>query len=550
MRWWIIFAWMTGIGAEPLPDAKLMRLPHVSLAARESDVAEPKGITMAISAKSRQAQDHVLRGLNLIHGGWDYRAYQHFIAALEIDPDCLMAHFGVVFSLLDGDQEFIEPRAVAVNRALSLIQAGAGTEMERGYWFGLFKLLDEGPQAAADAFAEVAARYPRDLQLRLFEVYFRRSGFDEEGKALPDQERAQERLAKLMKEHPDSPLLMHAWLMIRAENRQLSDDLKMARRLCELESEYPPYWHLLGHYEWRCGHFRQAQQAFSRAVVLYRDWMRETDVLMIDCPEWFRAEAYRAVAMASSGDFEQAIAMAQALTRVKIPSSRRQSAGARMIWWEAHTLEMRLRLKRGEPGDRQLALASLPSKELVRTLTPYSRVAFYYQGLAMLLEGQLAWENEELARANELRDAMSLHLPLMQKIQGDAAKLGEMSHFLRAYSFLDGATQQFKGDCALAGPASGQAVAYNWYSGACERQVFATRMMPPVSLIPMELSLGRYFESKKELARALEIYQQGLIIWPNDLGLLERVEEVHQALKNTKEAAETKALIERVKSEI
>jgi hypothetical protein len=546
---WFWLLMLCGASAEEMPDVKKMLLAHVKPAAAEYYLAEPTGIKMAITAKSPAAQEHVVRGLNLIHGGWDYRAYQHFIAALEIDPDCLMAHFGVVFSLLDGDSEYNEPRAVAVERALALIKAGAGSKLERGYLFGLFQLLEEGPQAAAAAFAKVAESFPNDVQLPLFEVYFRRSGFDEQGKPLPDQELAQEKLAALMKKSPNSPMLMHAWLMIRAENRDVTADLPMARKLCELVPDYPPYCHLLGHYEWRSGNHHLAHLAFSRCVMLFRNWMKECQIELVDCPEWIRAEMYRAVAIACSGDYESALAMAKALSKVRISPARFKSAGARMLWWEASTLEMRILMRRREGDDVKMALASLPSKEFVKTLTPYSRVAFYYQGLAMLLESYIALEDQNWDRAKELTEAMNMHLPLMQQIRADVTRMGELSHYIRAYSLLDVATLQLKGDLAMAGPEAQRGVAYNWFSGANERQMFASRMMPPVSLTPTERALGRYFESKNDATRAMEVYRDGLVRWPKDLSLLEAVAQLQSKSGDEKAASETRAMMEQVRAE-
>lgn len=547
-KWlWLLFL---GVGAAAeMPDVKKMLLPHVKPASAEYLLAEPTGIKIAVSAKTPAAQEHVVRGLNLIHGGWDYRAYQHFIAALEIDPDCLMAHFGVVFSLLDGDSEYNEPRTVAIERAMALIKAGAGTPLERGYLFGLMQLLEEGPQAAAAAFEKVAQSFPNDAQLPLFAVYFRRSGFDEQGRPLPDQEVAQDKLAALMKKSPNSPMLMHAWLMIRAENRDVTGDLPMARKLCEMVPDYPPYRHLLGHYEWRSGNYHLAHLAFSRCVILYRNWMKKCGVELVDCPEWIRSEMYRAVAVACSGDEESALAMAKALCKMKIPRERYKSAGARILWWEVNTLETRILMRRRGPDDLKMALASLPSKEFVKTLTPYSRVAFYYQGLAMLLESKIALEEKNWERAKALTQAMTMHLPLMQKVRDDVLRMGELAHFIRAYSLLDVTTLQLKGDLAMTGPEPQRGVAYNWYSSANERQMYASRMMPPVSLTPTELALGRYFESKNDATRALQVYQEGLARWPKDLKLLDAIASLQTNAGDDNAAAQTRATMQEVSSE-
>jgi tetratricopeptide (TPR) repeat protein len=533
--------------AEGPPDVKEVILPKVAQAKPVQLGAVPAGITMAISASDEIAQKHVLQGLNLIHGGWDFQAYRHFVAALQLDPDCLMAHFGVIFSLLDTESEFLKVRIAAAERALALVQAGAGTEIERGYIFATMRLLDDGPGAAADAFAQVSQKYPQDMQLQLFETYFRRSGFDEYGSPKPEQEVAQEKVRALMKKHPDSPLLMHAWLMMRTENLKMDQDLPMARKLCQMVPDYGPYLHLLGHYEWRCGNHREAAEAFSRSGDLYQAWMKNDGFGIADCPEWIRAEVYRAVALASSGDYDSALAAAHALAKVPVPEDRLQSPGARMMWWEANTLEARLLMRRAEKGDFARAKASLPPKEWVQKMAKHSKVAFFNQGLAMTLEGQIALADKNPARAEEMQQALAMHLPLMEQVRGDAIKLGELTVFARAFSFLEIAMLGFKGDLAMSKADPKSTSAYNWYSGARERQILASRLMPPSSLLPMNVPLGKYYESKGNFERAKEMYEEGLQYWPRDLCLLEALQQMQIASKDEAGAKATAELIKAVK---
>lgn len=535
--------------ADDLPSIHDLILPKLQGAAEVQWGTVPAGITMAISAADEKAQKHVIQGLNLIHGGWDFEAYRHFIAALRIDPDCLMAHFGVVFSLLETESEFMKPRMAAADRALALVQAEKGTELERGYMIAMTRLLEEGPNAAANAFAEVSRKFPGDWQLKLFEVYFRRSGFDEYGSPKPDQKVAQDKLSVLMKQHPDSPLLMHAWLMMRTENLMMQEDLPMARKLCQSVPDYPPYLHLLGHYEWRCGNHREAAIAFSRCGDLYVEWMKRSGMTVADCPEWIRAEGYRAMALASAGDEESALAVAQALVKVPIPRDRLTSPGARMMWWEAKTLQARLLMRRSGEGDFARALASLPPKEEVKLTTPFSKVAFYYQGLAMVLDAHTALAKKDFKRVDELQQALAMHLPLMGQVRRDAVILGELAPFVRAQAFLEIALLRLKGDMALSQGGSKIGVAYNWYSGARERQILPARMMPPSFLLPMNAPLGRYYEARGQFDRAKEMYQEGLQFWPCDLCLLEPLRQLQLNTKDEAGAKSTEELIRSVKKE-
>jgi len=73
--------------------------------------------------------------------------------------------------------------------------------------------------------------------------------------------------------------------------------------------------------------------------------------------------------------------------------------------------------------------------------------------------------------------------------------------------------------------------------------------MPPVSLAPTELALGRYFESKNDATRALEIYQEGLARWPKDLTLLDAIASLQTKAGDDKAAAQTRAMMQEVRSE-
>ncbi len=506
------------------------------------------GLTMAITAKDEKAQAHVLQGLNLIHGGWDFEGYRHFVEALKLDPDCLMANFGVTFALLGADSEFIKPRIAAADRTLALADAQAGSELERGYVYALTKLLEEGPLSAADAFGQVSRKFPNDMQAKLFESYFRRSGFDEYGSPKPEQELAQQMIQSLMKKQPDSPMLMHCWLMMRTENLLCREDLPMARKLCELVPDYPPYHHLLGHYEWRSGNYGKAATAFSRCGELHLAWMKQSGLAIVDCPEWIRAEVYRSVALASSGDYESALDAASALAKMPIPLDRMESAGARMMYWEAKTLQARLLMRRGAAGDVALALQTIPQPDDVKSLVGRTTVGSFYQGLVIALEGRKALTEGNKQRAEEMYQLMILHGEKMEALRQQAMKLGEIAPLSRAFICLEILALELKGNIAMASDSASRGAAYNWYSGARERQTLATRMLPPISLLPMSAHVAQHFELRKDWRSAQEAYEEGLEYWPNDLILLEGIKNAHVQQKNQVAADKVAAQIQQVKS--
>ena len=86
----------------------------------------PGGIQMAVSAATEEAQAHVNQGLNHLHGGWEFEASRHFAAAMREDPECLLAHWGMVMSLLNPSPETGAARNAATDRLLDLDRPGKG----------------------------------------------------------------------------------------------------------------------------------------------------------------------------------------------------------------------------------------------------------------------------------------------------------------------------------------------------------------------------------------------------------------------------------------
>ncbi len=532
---------------ESLPDLADLVIPNLKAMPAPAMRVFEGGIQMAVTTESPEAQQRVLQGLNLIHGGWDFEAYRQFMEAVKLDPECLMANFGVAFSLAGADSEFSKARLTAATRMLMLVERGKGTDLERGYVYAFKKLIDEGPLSAANAFNVVGRKYPNDVQLKLFEAFLRRSGFDEYGMPMPDQEIAEKAVRDLMKQFPDSRLLMHTWLMLRTENFDMSKDLPMARKLCEMVPDYPPYQHLLGHYEWRSGNFSQAATAFSRCGELYLRWMKESKLSIVDCPEWVRAEVYRTVALASSGDYESALAAANALANLPIPKERIESAGARMMFWEAKTLAARLLMRRGAKGDEALAIASLPKPDDVKDIVSRTKVGSFYQGLVIVLEGKKALAEGDAKRAEELFQLMAMHGEKMEEVRVQAGKVGELSPFLRAFECLEVSASEFKGDLTMKISNATVNAAYNWFSGARDKQRISSRMMPPITLFPMSAHLSDYYQNKKDLKSAREACEEGLLFWPNDLILLDHLQKIATLQNNTQDSKKFAEKIEDIK---
>jgi tetratricopeptide (TPR) repeat protein len=496
------------------------------------------GIKLAVTATTNAAQSAVNQGLNHLHGGWEFEASRHFALAMREDPECLLAHWGMVMSLLVPSPATGKARNAAAERMFDLLERGQGSDLERGYAYGLVKYLDEGPVSAADAFGKVAKKFPNSIQAGVFAALFGRTGYDETGAITPGQQQAEADLTALMKAHPDSPLPLNALLLMRAEAPDLRPSLDLARKLCQMVPDYPPYVHLLGHYEWRCGEPAAAAAAFGQAGAGYERWMKLNKATYADCPEWVKAETYHAVALASKGDFETAYAAAQKLAGTPLDKAQASSDGARMLLWEGVTLPARLLMQRGKPGDAALALAALPPPAAIK---PYHEECLAYwgiDGLRLALEAQRLLDDGKSEEARAVVEAMTYHGEQMAKAQAAANNGGERSAWNRSFRALEMLASEVRGRLALAGPKAIRGSAYNWFRAAADRQRPAVMLYPPLVLSPMAARLGYYYLLEKDSAKALEAFNEALAAFPNNLEALLGLQRAYEAAKQADKAAE------------
>ena len=509
----------------------------------------PGGIQMAVTAATEKAQAHVNQGLNHLHGGWEFEASRHFAAAMREDPDCLLAHWGMLMSLLSPSPETAPARNGATKRLLDLIGRGKGSELERGYAFGLVNYLQNGPSGAANTFRKVAAKFPNELQAGIFAALFSRGGYDELGTATPDQEAAEKSLLTLIAKHPHSPLPLNALLTIRADGPDLASSLDLARKLCQMSPNYGPYFHLLGHYEWRCGQHGEAAAAFGRASSYFEGWMKENKATVADCPEWVKAECYRIVALASKGDFDTAYAAARQIAATPIPEKRNASPGVRFLLWEAKTLPARILLHRGLRGNAAEALYSLPKPPDLKTTREKSLAYWWIDGLRFALEARCLLDAGKFGEAQQVVAAFTLHGEEMSKTQAEAAAIGERSAWTRAFRALEVLASDLRGRLALAGPQVGVGTAYNWFASAADRQQPAPMMFPPMIITPMAIRLGEYYLAVNQPKEAIEAYQRALAAFPNDMNALLGLKTSCEKADLTAEAAETDRKIQDLRAQ-
>ena len=546
---WLVVSAVWAVAAEDLPDVEAAIPAPVKALGQPTMMDFPGGIQMAVSAATEGAQAHCNQGLNHLHGGWEFEASRHFAAAMREDPECLLAHWGMIMTLLNPSPETGMARNAATDRLLYLIDQGKGTELERGYAYGLIKYIENGPLGGASAFRKIANQFPNDLQAGVFAALFGRGGYDADGAAMPDQLAAEKDLLELSRKNPLSPVPLTALLTIRADGTDLTDSLELARKLNQMVPDYAPHLHLLGHYEWRCGQHAAAAETFGRACALFQTWMKDNNANIADCPEWGKAECYRIVALVSNGDFATAYTAARRVAATPLPRDRPSSAGTRFLLWDAMTLPARLMIQHGQRGNANEAAASLPKPDAIKESRKHSLAYLWMDGLRLALDAQRLIDAGNLSAAREVVTALTQHGESMVKTQAAAAESGERASWTRAFRALEILASDVRGRLAMAGPIKQRDAAYNWFSSATDRQHPASMLYPPMLLTPMAAHLGGYFLASKKPAEAIEAYQRALAAFPNDLTALGGLQQAYKAADQPDHAAAIEKQIKKLKGE-
>ena len=571
-----IFVLMLGLApvvqgqeAAEQPKAKEFSLKSV-VAPAVANMAVPKmrpevvGGKMAISSSSLVAQAHVKQGFSLVHAHWDFEAYRHFCAALNEDPDCLMAYCGIALALARPYSEYVDYRRAAVDRMLDLMEAkapegqpGRYPEVERKFATAVATLVSASPAAAGQMFKKLGEEFPNLLQARLLGIFLTRGGYDVLGNAMPAQEAALQQTRELLAAHPKNPVVLSFWLALNAEAPNHVVNIKKellpyARTLTKQCPDIPSWHHMQGHFEWRAGNYLLAERAFTRASQLYSDWMKGERIGIDDCEGYVKAQSYLASTLYQRGHFTEAMKVAKSVRAIKADVKRPRSQGTHILLWDAYTLPARLYAARGAKGDLNLALQSLPKSEEIQPFAKDPKhptlAGVVIDAFRMYLGCRKAILDKNMEAAQDLhKKKFRYYLSSLAKVATGARRSSDASYYYYMGSALSVYDMELSGLIAQYGPEDMVITGANWFRAARDKQVIPTLMMPPSVPFPMENRLGDYYLSQGKATEAYEAYGDGQKRYPNNMMSLLGMEKSLLKLGKKEEAKKIQEHIELVK---
>ena len=547
---------------EPATEVKVFSINSV-VAPRVAALPAPKlrpgsvGILMDVSSASEKARAHVKQGFALVHAQWDFEAYRHFCAAIQEDKECLLAYCGVTLALAQPFNEDAEYKRAAVERMLDLMEADVAAvkegklerypKVEKQFCAAAATMVSDSPASAGEVFLALGEKFPNLLQARLLGVFFTRGSYDVTGSASPAQLRAIERTQKILKEHPENPLVLGFWASLCADVPNTNVSLKTevlpaARKLGEKSPEMPSWWHTIGHLEWRAGNYLLAERAFQKSTELYTTWMKETGTNINDCPGLIKVKCYLANTLYHRGDFAGAMKVAKEVRSLKLDIKRPQSDGNRMLLWRGYSLPARLYIARGAAGDMDRGIKSLPDAKELKAFAAHPQfptlAGTYINALRVYMGCRKAIDDKAMTDAQSMhRGIYRKHIEALVQVLEGAKRTSDAKHYFHAGRCLAIYDKEVAGMIHMHGEAATRLAAVGSFFSARDLQYVPSLMMPPMVITPMENRLGECYLLIGEQAKAYEAYSEGHKHYPNNIESLLGMKKCLTLMKKIEEAA-------------
>lgn len=488
----------------------------------QSAVLPPGVEMMMVGSSSPAVQRLVLEGMTYLLSFGDMRAFLKFDAALRLDPDCLMAHWGRCMSLMGAGPAFQSQRVQSMKRMKELALRPDCPERERAYADALAVLLMDGPVKAQEAWKTICSTWKRDPYAPLFYAMLLRDGFDGQGKPGEGQQEAVRVVDAVLKERPGSQAALFMRALLEEVAPVISPEtVETARKAVAANPLSASAHHLLGHFLFRTGDYEGASAAFQASENLCLAWEKAENVPPALDDAWFRSIVYRAVSEFCAGRYKEADAIAARAAAIPLNKEHPLAPGTLLQLWEARTLPVRLMLARPDlPGQAHLLKASpgpLP------------------KGFPDLSNGMMAVVTQYMGARYAARQG---------RPDAVAAGFDKLSGILRL--FMDGAeiarrqmSVSYWARCLQMGSLYSSEIrslmfpdsANVWMSEAIRSQRFPSLLLPPVVPYPAEWKLAQAYLQGGKYRECLDMCEQALKRFPNHAGVLETRKQARAAVK-------------------
>jgi tetratricopeptide (TPR) repeat protein len=240
---------------------------------------------LAITA-APEAQVWFDQGLNTLHDFWDYESARAFEQAIRADPNCVMCYWGLYQALMfrgDGPTAYSEQALAGAvrlknraSKAERLYIEAAVADNDAMKAAGSDKHSDNTKEVAI--LRQLAKKYPRDSQAKLFLAGSLRDGYDEAGEPKKGTQESIALLEEVLKANPDDSAANHYWIHAMEPGAHPEKALQNAQRLASLAPASGHMVHMPGHIFYRVGDYAQAEHWFTESSAVDEKYMRDQHV--------------------------------------------------------------------------------------------------------------------------------------------------------------------------------------------------------------------------------------------------------------------------------
>lgn len=236
-------------------------------------------VRMKVTTRSSEAQRFFDQGLALLHSFWFYEADKSFERAAQLDPECAMAQWGIAMASVNDER-----RNDALKRAKEL--AAGVSEHERLYIEAVdaryngerSNVQNNGFLGASESYRtnlrKIVARYPDDLEAKLFLALASMSGYKRDGTPEPGTVEAIALLQLVLARSPKHLAAHHYMIHATESGPRPQDGVPSADIYGTLAPKVGHAVHMPGHTYVHVDRWDDAARAFEGSAAVDREWIR------------------------------------------------------------------------------------------------------------------------------------------------------------------------------------------------------------------------------------------------------------------------------------
>jgi tetratricopeptide (TPR) repeat protein len=330
--------------------------------------------TFPITTNSPAAQRYFEQGVSLLHDFWYYEALRSFRHAAALDSTCAMAWWGIYQTPRGG--RALKREAIRKARHY----AAQGTDREMRYMRATTALDSLGRKSYIDEMQELIARYPADVEAKVFFARFLQRGYNPNAPRENEPDPV-ELLDPLLQAHPNHVGVHHYYIHLIEPGSHPERAIESAHKIAALAPASGHIVHMPGHIYYLTGDFEKARTSFLASHRADSTYMASYNVSPTNYWNYVHNLSYMVANCAEDGRYRDGLAWATRLERVPLNSRRT------ITFYQGRLARARLQIRYGFWGEAEQSLEALVQNDTLKNTFARSYalgLQFYARGMGAI----------------------------------------------------------------------------------------------------------------------------------------------------------------------